>query len=317
MKNKKTWLILSAMCVILGIIILTAGRILGGLPGFYIDRNGIHTVNEAQASEFVRDSRVLEAFESIEIDIDEADVELIESDRFAIDYCIAGEYGNVICEVKDGKLVFKEAAHNRIWNFGAFIPGFGEVLDETDCYIRIEVPAGTQFDDILINMEEGSLNLPSLYAEQLKLDNEYGDINIKKYHGEKLKVDMQDGDFSADVIEAEQAEFNNEYGNILIDRISGGNILSKLEDGEFCINSLDMDRTEVSNEYGNVCLGIAEDMNEYGLDLETEYGSINIADGKLERRYSDEGMTYRTKDSRSKRIEVSCEDGNIEVFQAR
>lgn len=317
MKNKKTWIVFSVVCVILGIIILIAGRIMGGIPGFYIDRNGIHTSYESMNSEAVKDSKILETFDSMEIHVDDADVELVESDRFAIDYCIAGEDKNLICEVENGKLVFRDAFHLRIWNFGIFMPGFGEISDTTGYYIRIEVPSGAKFDKILIDMEDGSLKIGSLYAEQLEIDNEYGNVDIENYMGKNLTVDMQDGDFSAGVIEAEQTELDNEYGDVLIDKISGEMISSELEDGEFGINNLNTVRAKVNSEYGDVCLGISGDIYEYGFDLDTEYGSIHIADGRLEREYRDEGMRYQTKENKSKRVEVSCEDGDIEIFQVK
>lgn len=316
MKNKKTWLTLSAVCVILGIIILTVGRILGGSPGFYIDRYGVHTSGD-EIAEAVYGSMELEDFDSMELDVDYADVEVVVSDRFAVEYCIPGEYGEPVCEVKNHKLLFKENTHMRIWNFTIFSTGSGISWNGEEYYVRIEVPAKWQSDNILIDMDDGNLVLPSINAEELKIDNAYGSISLEAYTGERLLVSMEDGLFSADMIDARQAEIKNEYGNIKIERAVGGDLLAELQDGDFWINNLNVKKIEIDNEYGDVHLGVEGDIYEYEYELDTEYGYISIADGKWKKNYSEEGMRYQSEESKARKIEVFCEDGDIEIYQSR
>ena len=77
MKNKKIWIAAALICILLGAALLTIGRTIGGIPGFYIDGTGLHTAEEPLHSEVIRGSDTLEPFKSIELDIEYADVELV------------------------------------------------------------------------------------------------------------------------------------------------------------------------------------------------------------------------------------------------
>ena len=46
MKNKKIWFFLSLLCLLSGGLFVLLGTLLGGIPGFYLDKNGIHTSRE-------------------------------------------------------------------------------------------------------------------------------------------------------------------------------------------------------------------------------------------------------------------------------
>lgn len=314
MKNKKLWLIFSGLCIILGIIVLTAGRCMGGRPGFYVDRKGIHLSGDAEKEEAFKNSMTLDRFESAEIETDYADVEIILSDRFHVDYHISGEYSGPVCEVENGRFIFKESSHEYFWNFGIFAEP-GMLWDNDRNYVRIEIPK-QQFEKISIDMEDGELKLPSIQADELKINNEYGNVSLEEYTGESLLVSIEDGDFSAGLVEAGQVKINNQYGSTQIKKAVGENLSAKVEDGGIRIDHTAVDKLEVDNEYGDVHLGIAGDIYEYEYDLDTEYGYISVADGKWKKNYKDEGMKFQSEGSKAKKIEVFCEDGDIEIYQA-
>ena len=64
-------LFLSLGCILSGIFFLFAGTLLGGIPGFYVDRTGVHTSREAadQRRNVFQDTVELDAFDRIELDV--------------------------------------------------------------------------------------------------------------------------------------------------------------------------------------------------------------------------------------------------------
>lgn len=317
MKSKKAWMIASLICVGAGIMILIIGRILGGIPGFYIDHTGLHTSAKEETAAPIEGAEVYDEFESVELDIDYADVEFVVSDRFAVEYCLMGEYGDPVCEVKNGKLIMHEAEYRniKIWNFSFFSgnPWGRDSVSEPDYYVRVEVPKGCKLNQISADIEDGDFTLPEIQAEELTVNNEYGDVQIEEYRGNRLEIAMQDGALLIGTDEAAKTDISSEYGSVEIGRISGGVLQADLQDGSLRIQELDLKKAEIDNEYGDVELGIWGKAGEYGLDLSTEYGVIHIDDGRSSREYGSDEAEYKTIGSSEKNIEVSCEDGNITI----
>lgn len=102
MKNKKIWLFLSLGCILSGIFFLFAGTLLGGIPGFYVDRTGVHTSREAadQRRNVFQNTVELDAFDRIELDVSYVeDVALVPSDRYAVEYRTWGSAEEPVCRV--------------------------------------------------------------------------------------------------------------------------------------------------------------------------------------------------------------------------
>lgn len=113
MKNKKIWFFLSLLCLLSGGLFVLLGTLLGGIPGFYLDKNGIHTSREtaSQTMNVFQDTIELDPFDSMELNIYNAeDVTLIPSDRYAVEYRITGIYEKPVCQAEDGRLIFRETS---------------------------------------------------------------------------------------------------------------------------------------------------------------------------------------------------------------
>lgn len=319
MKDKKKWLIVSLICVAAGIVIMTAGSLIGGRPGFYIDRIGIHKAGEIADAEPVKGFQEFEEFDMIELDVDDADIEIVASDRFAVEYCLSGEYGEPVCKVENGKLIFDESRNTKLifMNIGFFIGSMGNVNmeDVPRYYVKIEIPDDKILSKAFLAVEEGSLKISSLQAGELRVKNEYGSLAVDEYEGEKLKIDTDSGDLTLGILKTEQAEINNEYGKITVSEMDGSILNVKQDSGDCQVACLNVSDTEIENEYGNVSLGIPKESEEYSFDLSTEYGRIYIKDkdGKWKQDSMDDGARYTFKGSGEKKLKVFCEDGNINI----
>lgn len=314
MKNKKIWIAAALICILLGAALLTIGRTIGGIPGFYIDGTGLHTAEETLHSEVIRGSDTLEPFKSIELDIEYADVELVDSDRFAVEYCTMAEYGEPVCEVKNGKLIFCESHSVRLFNVDLFYSSFGVSTEEARYYVRIEIPKDTDLKNVSLDIESGNLDITSLQADALNISNEYGDTSLNQYKGGSLNIQMESGNLSLGALDTADAKIYNEYGKVNISDAKGSRLTIQAESSDCQIDRLQFSDTEIENEYGNISLGLPGDLDSYGFDLRAEYGDIRV--GSTEHGYGDGfgEMTYRTAGDGKKRISVDCESGNIDIY---
>lgn len=306
MKNKKTIWKLSFLCVVAGIVILFAGMLAGGRPGFYVDRSGVHMAQEKLEEDYVRDNISLEKFSSARIHLRYADLQIIPSDKFAVEYCLDGSK-KPVCKVENGEFILEESRQPASVNFMAFIPS-----KQTDTYVRLYVPEEQEFTDIRMEQEDGNINIPKMKADSLVIDNKYGDVVIESYDGKEISVNMYDGKFIADKIAAEQIELNSEYGDISLREGKGKNLKSKLYDGSFDGGNFDIEKVHVQNEYGDVNLEVSGDMKEYALDLETEDGDIEVSGYEVIQK--DDGYQCKVEHTSGKEIKIYCKDGSIELL---
>lgn len=275
MKNRKMWLTAAFVCIALGVIVMRIGRYMGGHTGFYIDSRGLHTANEERDIEPVWGECELEAFDRMEIDVEYADVELEVSDRFAVKYCLSGEYGEPVCEVRNGKFSFKEERSGMFVNFGFFTSTVHKSEAEPHYIVKVEIPRGREFSEALLKLEYGDLSVDSLQSDKVEIENGYGSIDFGEFTGGKIKVELDSGDCR--------------------------------------ITRLDAADVEIENEYGDVILNARGDLEEYTLDLETEYGCIRAGNVRIEDDGYEEEIRYKVPGNGQKKIEISCDYGDIEV----
>lgn len=349
MKNKKKIWIISFACVGAGILIMMLGILLGGHPGFYFDGSGVHAIGEVMEETYVEDEKELDKFTSIEMDLSYADLEIIPSDKYAVEYCLDGSK-NPVCTVENGKLVFKEAKVTPYVNFGFNVTTLGYSVNT---YIKLYVPENMEFDIIRIQEEDGDIKLPSLKAEKLEITNEYGDVRMEEFSGKTIDIELQDGllssgkilaetakigneygdiklsefegteltaylqdgQLSAETITADKIKADNEYGDIDIQHVKAENLDSSLSDGTLTVNHLAADEVDINNEYGDVNLGLAGDMKDYDMDLTTEYGGIAVPG--FQESNGDSGAKRKIENNSGKQIKIFCEDGDINLSAAK
>lgn len=349
MWNKKRWIFVSLICVGLGAVLLCVGRLMGGAPsGIYIDKRGVHAAGSLPERSELKDEVKLEAFDSMELDVRYADVKLEESDRYAVEYCVMGGYGAPVCEVRDGKLVFKEAEPLRTFRMGYF----GIAINTPSYYVRVEVPKNAKLSEVLVYVDNGKLTVDSLQSDSLKISSEYGDTILGKYDGNALTIDMDSGNLSADVLHAGRINVTNDYGDVDIEEARGESLTVKLDSGQLEIGRMEISDVKIENEYGDadveeargksltvqmdsgdfrignmafadvkiedeygsVNLGLSGDIGKYGFDLKTEYGSISMPDeGRGWGSGSGGIMTYRAEGDGEKKVMITCDCGDIEI----
>lgn len=333
MKNKKKVWMVSFICVGAGIVLLILGLVLGGRPGYYIDRNGIHSAAEGYSDEAVTGKKELDAFQDIEISVDDADIEIVPSDKYAVEYCLTGSGGKPQIVVENGKLTLKEGSRGKILNFYIGEWDYGQ-RQTVSYYVKLYMPLDKEYNRVLLDSDYGDISVPELTAESVRLDsddgdisaaqisasslqvdNEYGDIVIEKFEGKQFTSDQQDGELAVAVLNAEQVRADNEYGSITVRSGKGKSLVSDMDDGDFTAELLDYEKISIQNEYGDVTVGLPDAPSEYALYLETEYGQIGVDGYHISG--GDDEVRYRMEGTNGRQVKVVCDDGNIILTQKK
>ena len=277
MKNKKMWVAAAFVCIVLGIILVMTGRLMGGSLGFYIDSKGLHGAGDEDWKP-LKGKMSLEEFDSIEMEVDYADVEIVDSDRFAVEYCLDGGSREPVCEVKNKRLIFKEGDYFRFINFMFSTSGTDSLESEPYFFVRVEIPKNTRLSEVSLDIETGNLSVGSLKAGQIEIKNEYGETVIEEAEGDELKAEL-------------------DAGSLIVSRLA-------------------VSDTEIESEYGDIHLTAVGDLEDHALDLHTEYGSIRAGAEVKKDEYGDE-VSLMTEGRGKNRIEVFCECGDIKIDSER
>lgn len=314
MKSKKTWFLLSFACILLGTLLSAAGVALGGIPGFYLDRTGIHGSRESarNSAESFSDVLELEDFDRMELDIHDADVTLVPSDRYAVDYRIAGVNGAPLCKVENGRLIFQDDpsyGDPRLW-FLYVGPDDSRVQGQNPdpYYVNIEFPADRTFSEIRIRTECGDLTLPDLQADTLQVTDEYGDVSLEDFVGQKLELSMSSGDFSAGSLSAEQAELRNEYGDLTFEAFTGDSLSLDTSSSYLTLGDIQAQQFQIRDDYGDILIEqasgdtlsvdqnsgsfLADRLDYTSTQIRNEYGDVQI---RLARDPADYGCDLHTE----------------------
>lgn len=279
MKNNsmKKALIVSGCCILAGVILLAVGMlVLGGIPGFSIDRTGIHSASDTMESMTqIMEKTKIDPFENIAIDVEYADVEVIPSDGYYVEYQLQ-EREQPKCDVEDGKLTFEDVEGVSVsFDFSFF--SVREGLSRNDA-VKVYVPKDAALKDV-------------------KIKTSSGDIDIK----ETLKL--------------ENLEIENEYGDISMDTIEAKSVDLKISSGDIHLIKADFHSLAAKSEYGDITIGIIRDMNDYEMDIATEYGTIKVPD----QYYSDDDdeQSYETNGGTLGEFSVKCDSGDVTITNVK
>lgn len=274
MLNKKVVGLAAAGCIGAGTAILILGCILGGRPGYFIDREGVHAAGTVESREpYVQKKIKIDEFSSMNINLEYADLEVIPSDDYYLEYRIEGGNRKPVWSVKNGKLTFNE---REMKGFGSFMV-WGTTPFESDgnYKVKIYIPEDKALENVRISSDDGDVVLPDLTVKSLSTTCEYGDC--------------------------------------IFDRVIGDTVKVTLDDGDLKVNSMDVRDFRVENEYGDVELTTADSWEKYDMDLYTEYGQIILPDGRnCSNRDGDEEQ-YRVANGNDKKISVNSDDGDIYI----
>lgn len=292
----------------------------------------------------------LEEFSEISIDLDYANVSILPSDGFYLEYQLDGKSSKPDYGVSNGKFHFQEGQTKNRYLISLNL--FGNPVNQKPLYLNLYVPKDHYFDLLSMSIESGNLEIEQLNAEKADLSLEYGNLTLGDFTGNTLNISSESGNIDVNALTcknlnisasygnftgssvsasregkfclesgnleissltADACSIDADYGNCSIDRFQAGNSTFSLESGCLNLKNAVLERTKVNAEYGDVTLELTDKVTDYNYDLEAEYGTVEI-NGKNIDAKEDGTVHYQKQDSNIKHeISVRCESGNIKI----
>lgn len=212
--------------------------------------------------------------------------------------------------------------------------------------ITVYVPKDAKLSEAVLLTDSGDITCEGISADRLKMTDAYGDIDLLDLRAQEMQIKLESGRLKMERVEGGSCTVADEYGNASFAQVTlSGDMQVHMESGDVCFRDTVMRGLELKNAYGSVdgeqavfgdmqisvesgdctfaglafdsCsirqaygdvdLRLDRDVAEFGYELRTEYGEIQI-DGKSM------GEAYATlKKDQKPFLEVICESGNIAV----
>lgn len=226
------------------------------------------------SKELVVDETYNLSFSKIDISSESGDVYIKESSNDEIKVIIYGEKENTTVTTTNNELVISAKS--------TFCIGF--------CFNR---------------SSKIEVYLPKDYQNTIKVNSQYGDIEIANFENATLKISEECGNVS--VISADIAEINNEYGNIKLGKANEANISASAGDIEIGT----IYDAIVENKYGNIEI---EKVLNY-LDISNDCGDIEIDNLVLNKnsKIKDDFGDIEIGNTNNIYIDAKTDLGNVDI----
>jgi hypothetical protein len=278
-KSLKKIAVVAAIIAAVGLVLTGIGYLLGGNQHIYLDKNGIH-VGEREGGrsdrgDLVSFSESVEGFGSISVELDYYDVDLIPSDKFAVEGAYLSEDGQPEIKVENDTLVV-----NDTWNQGVKLnidlSGFAFQNDQP--HIKIYYPVDTKLKDVVIRSGAADLDFEGVTADNAEFDLDFGKLELTDINADRITVDMDSGDCTMKKIKAaDSLTVTNQFGKTTLDGAEMKTLKIDADSGDVALTDAAFDKGDLRLSFGKLT---AKGTISNGLKAESDSGDIDLQ-GKL------------------------------------
>lgn len=272
MKNKKGLKIFICICVGLisvGIVFAGIGFLIGGTGNFYYEKGrGLLPSTAFESAVFSGKTetvnRDLETFTDIQVYAGLSEINFIESDKYAVEYCYDTKLGEPDLSVEAGNLVYKDQLYKRKWN-NIGLGGLRKL--NVPLYVNIYYPKGAEFELVSVKSDLGTLSIEGLKSKSLEAEASLGEINLERINIKCLDLSADLGDIDIKDAVTEGMKITADMGDIDI----SGELRGK--------NKIDCDM-------GSINIETSLSQEEYDYDINVDMGDVEIGGDDKRNSYS-------------------------------
>ncbi len=342
------------LTVFVGIAIAVSIVFCGIIIGTGINqKRDVSAPTREEIHSYVLEKTKLEDFSEASITISYANVAIIPSDGYYLEYCLDGTCEAPAYNISNGKFEFKEGAVQRKYQFNMNPFGYPFIYYENQepFYLNLYVPKEQYFELLSIYNDSGNVDIEQLQAKKAELTLDYGNLNLENFTGDSLSLTLDSGNVEFGTISCKEFTVYNDYGNLTGDNLSASTSVSaELDSGNFEVQQLSTDTFSLTNNYGNTDIYSFTSANgtfsidsgnlslldadfknitvsnDYGnADLElrqaiTEYNYDLFAEygtisvnGKTLETNDDGESSYQKDNGKDRKIKIGCDSGNITI----
>ena len=293
--------------MILGLVLAAAAFLSGAkIDGVVFGENGAQIIDSGKYSS--REDN-LAKFDSIDLNIDRADVNLVPSDHYGAEFVHYGKDDTFSCNVESGTL---KISTKDGYTHGILCFNFNSAVHNNT--ISICYPKNIEFKNLEINDRDGNFMSSGLKTEQADFSLPYGSIDINDAECGKMGINLQNGKCGLKNVKATALDYKNDYGsgNLENINITGKNdVTITSKNGSLTVKHFLCGNLAAESDYGNINL---ESINVSGLKGRLENGNLSIKNSTVGNsnitnsygRVSIEGI-------KSNGADIKCNNGEINV----
>jgi len=266
-KAAKIWLITAASLVLLGIVIFV-----GAMIFLKWDFKKLST-SECEINEH----EITDSFESIAINTDTSDIELLPSEDGSVKV-ICHEEANLkhSVEINDGRLEIT-LVNTRKWyeHISFFSP---------DTSITVYIPEEARHS-LSVDFSTGDIDVAKeLCFESIDISGSTGKKNIYASVNEKLKIESDTGDVCLDGVSASEIEVITTTGDIKAsDTVCEGNFTVNVSTGDTSLTDVTCESLITEGDTGDISLKNVIAKNKFSIDRDT--GNVILEDADASEIY--------------------------------
>lgn len=278
--------ILMGIVAVVGLILCIVGVALGakGAITFSLD-NGFRIVDKTDIWKY--EDMDMEAFSSINIDSNVADIKIVKStDNYGVSCRLNGQEEDFNVEVKDGTLYISDKSEDMTVTFNIFNFNIGD-----SDVITVYVPDDVVLENIKIDGNVGDIDIGGIQgAKELHITNDTGDVDIVGGTFETLDINTDVGDITAErVTVTKEMSVMSDVGDIELD-------------GEFRCDG------NIQSRVGDVDLNTSVSKEEYNYNLSASIGDIDV----FGKEYDGSGAVENSTSAKYK-LTITTDVGDIDV----
>lgn len=248
----------------------------------------------------------LEEFSEISISASYADISILPSDGYYLEYCLDGTCTEPFYRVSDGKFQFQEGSTQE-----KYMISFGFSSHEP-FFLKLYVPTDKYFDMLSIVSDSGNVHFEEISAKQAELTLDYGNLDFERFTGDTLLLTMDSGNVEFETISCKDVTLENSYGSVTGNSFSSSDSIFAIDSGDLSLMDADFKNLDIDCQYGNVKLELRQTLSDYNWDLSTDYGDIYVDNKKI--KPDDEAEAFYKKDNGADNsMKIFCDSGNITV----
>ena len=267
----------AAVMITVGILLAGIGWMAGGNQPIYLEHKGIHVGGRQNSDHGSLESfsQNVSSFGSIDADLDYYDVDLVPSDKFAVDGTFYSRDGKPDVKVENGTLTIRDKNLSRI-NINI---DFSDLLTpDNQPRIKIYYPTGTELKDLVLKCDTSDLQYENLVLTgKADLELDFGSLDINGLSAKNIIIAMDSGSCTLKKIKADDLDISNDMGKTTLNDAELKTLKIDADSGEISLTGVTADHGELIADMGRID---GKDMATNGLKVDSNGGEV-VLRGKL------------------------------------
>lgn len=315
-------LITGILCIVFGMGIFFAGKVMGG--GRYVKNMDFSSMLTTDSKNLKEEYAILEKtkiddFDKINIKTNTIDIKIAQSDdkNCYIAYNLKKEKGEVpaVYEVSGGEFKLRQKSNHVTINVD--LSGLAAILSGIQDYVRqnqfvLYLPKDKKISEAEFDTEDGDISIDGLKSDKMDIAVDAGDIKLENAELQSGKITSSDGDIVVKNTNLKCMALTDNYGDVKCNDGSFEDIAVKLNDGDLKLQNTKLTgNIKINSGYGDVKVIGFDDWNDILVSARTSYGDVSV-NHKIDGEKTETSFEKNVENPSAK-LEINCSDGDISI----